>query len=166
MMTTYSNTPSALIVGAGLAGLACGVELARRNIQFRIIEASDGPGGRVRTDSHPDGYLLDRGFQVILDAYPAFDGLIEIDSLDSPSFCSWSRDLGRFPHDLRQQSAGRPGVDPGCLQLESRVNKRQSALGETGPLLPACKMDECNRSDDGTQRLGNRARTPSGRRIQ
>ncbi|MEJ7653842.1 MAG: hypothetical protein WKH64_11160 [Chloroflexia bacterium] len=28
-------------------------------------------GGRVRTDSHPQGYRLDHGFQVLFTAYPA-----------------------------------------------------------------------------------------------
>ncbi len=81
MLTNSSPIAPVLIVGAGLAGLACGVELTARKIPFRIIEAGDRPGGRVRTDRHRDGYLLDRGFQVILDAYPAFAGLVEIDAL-------------------------------------------------------------------------------------
>jgi monoamine oxidase len=34
------------IVGAGLAGLACGTELKRREVLATIYEASDRPGGR------------------------------------------------------------------------------------------------------------------------
>jgi phytoene dehydrogenase-like protein len=37
----------------------------------RVIEAADHVGGRVRTDHSPDGFLLDRGFQVLFTAYPA-----------------------------------------------------------------------------------------------
>ena len=33
-------------------------------------QASDGPGGRARTDVHPEGYLLDRGFEILLTGYP------------------------------------------------------------------------------------------------
>jgi phytoene dehydrogenase-like protein len=58
-----------VIVGAGLAGLTCARELQRRGVPFVIHEASDGPGGRVRTDL-VDGFRLDRGFQVYLTAYP------------------------------------------------------------------------------------------------
>jgi len=60
----------AVIIGAGLSGLACATELARSGYtDFLVLEAADAPGGRVRTDV-VDGYLLDRGFQVFIDSYP------------------------------------------------------------------------------------------------
>ena len=52
-----------IIVGAGLAGLTCAKILGERGAEVAVFEASDGVGGRVRTDEH-DGFLLDRGFQV------------------------------------------------------------------------------------------------------
>src|SRR5262249_11093236 len=61
--------PDVLIVGAGLAGLGCALRLYEVGIPFRIVEASDGVGGRVRTDAL-DGFQLDRGFQVLLTASP------------------------------------------------------------------------------------------------
>ena len=54
------------IVGAGLAGLCCARRLQEKGISFQILEASDGIGGRVRTD-HVAGFLLDRGFQLQAD---------------------------------------------------------------------------------------------------
>jgi len=54
-------TAPVIIVGAGLAGLACAVSLHRAGVPVRILEASDGIGGRVRTDI-VDGFLVDRGF--------------------------------------------------------------------------------------------------------
>lgn len=59
-----------IIVGAGLAGLTCAKVLNERGAEVVIFEASDGVGGRVRTDEK-DGFLLDRGFQVYFTAYPA-----------------------------------------------------------------------------------------------
>lgn len=61
-----------VILGAGLAGLSCATELVRGGYkgELRLLEASDAPGGRVRTDVHADGYLLDRGFQVFIESYP------------------------------------------------------------------------------------------------
>lgn len=62
-------TPDVLIVGAGLAGLCCARRLHQQGVRFLILEASDGVGGRIRTDM-VDGYRLDRGFQVFLTSYP------------------------------------------------------------------------------------------------
>lgn len=67
-MSTLRKT-QVVIVGAGMAGLTCAVELERRGVDFVLLEASDRVGGRVATDHH-QGFLLDRGFQVLLTAYP------------------------------------------------------------------------------------------------
>ena len=61
--------PGVIIVGAGLAGLSCAIVLQQHGIQTLILEASDGVGGRMRTDK-VHGFQLDRGFQVLLTAYP------------------------------------------------------------------------------------------------
>ncbi|WP_261361501.1 NAD(P)/FAD-dependent oxidoreductase [Rubinisphaera sp. JC750] len=74
-----------IVVGAGLAGLACGMKLHKAGIPFRIFEASDAVGGRVRTDEK-DGFLLDRGFQVLLTAYPAAQELLDYKTLDLRTF--------------------------------------------------------------------------------
>eukprot|EP00466_Bigelowiella_natans_P020727 jgi/Bigna1/139612/aug1.51_g14320 len=65
MMT---NKPT-VVIGAGVSGLACAKILKEKNFNVTVLEASDGYGGRVRTDNI-DGFKLDRGFQVFLDAYP------------------------------------------------------------------------------------------------
>jgi phytoene dehydrogenase-like protein len=57
------------VVGAGLAGLRCARRLHERGVAATVLEAGDGVGGRVRTD-RVDGFLLDRGFQVLLTASP------------------------------------------------------------------------------------------------
>lgn len=59
-----------IIVGAGLAGLTCAKVLQEYGAEVSVFEASDGVGGRVRTDE-VDGFLMDRGFQVYFTAYPA-----------------------------------------------------------------------------------------------
>jgi phytoene dehydrogenase-like protein len=45
------------------------------------MEASDGVGGRVRTD-RAEGFLLDRGFQVLLTAYPEAQQVLDYKALD------------------------------------------------------------------------------------
>jgi phytoene dehydrogenase-like protein len=76
-----------IIIGAGIAGLTCAKYLKDRGIQSLILEASDGVGGRVRTDIH-EGFRLDRGFQILLTAYPEAQRLLNYESLDFQTFTS------------------------------------------------------------------------------
>ena len=72
--------PHIAIVGAGLAGLACARVLAKAGLSFRIYEAADQVGGRVRSDK-VDGFTLDRGFQIFLPAYPEARHVLDYDGL-------------------------------------------------------------------------------------
>ena len=74
-----------LIVGAGLAGLTCARHLHRAGLTPRILDAEDDIGGRVRTDA-ADGFLFDRGFQVLLTAYPETRAQLDYDALDLGSY--------------------------------------------------------------------------------
>ena len=74
-----------VVVGAGLAGLSCAVALHDAGIPVQVYEASDGVGGRVRTD-HVDGFTLDRGFQVALTAYPEMHRQLDMAALDLQAF--------------------------------------------------------------------------------
>lgn len=53
-----------------MAGLACATWLHRAGRPVLVLEAADAVGGRVRTDVTPDGFRLDRGFQILLTNYP------------------------------------------------------------------------------------------------
>lgn len=75
----------AIIVGGGLAGLCCALALHRSGIEFRLLEAADRVGGRVRTDN-VDGFRLDCGFQVFLTAYPEAKRVLDYDALDLQPF--------------------------------------------------------------------------------
>ncbi|KAI4318477.1 hypothetical protein MLD38_032176 [Melastoma candidum] len=82
--------PKAIVIGAGLSGLAAATCLASSNTPFLLLESSDGVGGRVRTDTL-DGFLLDRGFQIFITAYPEARYLLDYDSLDLRRFYSGAR---------------------------------------------------------------------------
>ena len=82
-MSTQSE--EIIIIGAGLSGLACAIALHKAGKRPLLLEASDGPGGRVRTDA-VDGFLLDRGFQVYLNAYPTAGQLLDLPKLDLHAF--------------------------------------------------------------------------------
>lgn len=89
MSRTRGSSP-VIIVGAGLAGLKCATELNDRGTAVRILEASDGVGGRARTDS-VDGFKLDRGFQVLPSRYPEARSTFEYESLEFGSFVPGAR---------------------------------------------------------------------------
>ncbi|KAI5056812.1 hypothetical protein GOP47_0028883 [Adiantum capillus-veneris] len=74
-----------IVVGAGLAGLAAARHLATAGEPFLLVEASDGVGGRVRTDQF-EGFLLDRGFQIFITAYPEARRILDYDALNLQSF--------------------------------------------------------------------------------
>jgi phytoene dehydrogenase-like protein len=89
-----------LIVGAGLAGLCCARSLQQDGVRCLLLEASDGVGGRIRTDTL-DGYRLDRGFQVFLTSYPEAKAILDYDALALRPFLPGAlvRHGGRF-HEL------------------------------------------------------------------
>ena len=73
------------IIGAGLAGLSCALSLEAAGLSVSLLEASDAAGGRVRTDQ-VDGFRLDRGFQVMLTAYPEASRLLDYHALQLKAF--------------------------------------------------------------------------------
>jgi len=78
-------TADVIIVGAGLSGLACALTVRERGLTPLILDASDGIGGRIRTDNYA-GFLLDRGFQVLQTWYPEARRLLDYGALDLRPF--------------------------------------------------------------------------------
>lgn len=80
-----SKKSKVIIVGAGIAGLSAAKLLKQTGLEVLLIEASSKIGGRVATDLK-DGFLLDRGFQVLLSAYPLAQELLDYESLNLKPF--------------------------------------------------------------------------------
>ena len=76
-----ADSEPVLIVGAGMAGLACARTLHNAGVPFVLFDSDEEVGGRVRTDE-VDGYRLDRGFQVLLTAYPEAQKFLDYEALD------------------------------------------------------------------------------------
>ena len=127
--------PDVIVVGAGLAGLCCARELHAAGLEVLVLERGDTPGGRVRTDE-VDGFLLDRGFQVLLTAYPEARRVLDYERLGLRPFESgalirraggFSRIADPFRHPFRAFESLRdaPGSIPDKLRV-ARLRRRLS----------------------------------------
>ena len=86
-----------LVVGAGLTGINAALTLQSSGATVTLIESSDRAGGRVATDEI-DGFICDRGFQLINAQYPALqelDVISEIDFIQAPRIVEVSLGDGR-----------------------------------------------------------------------
>lgn len=108
MVNSEHEMTDAVIIGGGLAGLACAHRLHEAGRCFVLCEAADRIGGRVATDVI-DGFRLDRGFQVLLTAYPEARRLLDYDALDLRRFypgalvrhnAKWHRVADPFRHPI------------------------------------------------------------------
>ncbi|PAP77809.1 protoporphyrinogen/coproporphyrinogen oxidase [Rubrivirga marina] len=124
-----------VVVGAGLAGLNCARTLTAWGVEVVVLEASDAVGGRIQTHRE-DGFLIDRGFQVYLTAYPEGRAVFDHDALRLGAFDpgAWVWVGGAFQHigdPFRQPTQALPtlAADVGTLADKLRVLRlRQSVL--------------------------------------
>ncbi|RKE23432.1 NAD(P)/FAD-dependent oxidoreductase [Streptomyces sp. TLI_171] len=150
-----------VVVGAGLAGLACALDVAAAGRRVRVLEAADAVGGRMRTDPH-QGFRLDRGFQVFNTRYPQVRRRLDLRPLRlqpfTPGFVlAGSRGRYRFGDPLR-----RPGTAVDLLTGRVAPPRDAAALALLGlrdGLLPAATL---RRSRDVTTRAALREAGISG----
>src|ERR1035437_226421 len=89
---------SIVIVGLGVSGLGCAIELVRQGIPFSAYEKDDGPGGLARTDA-VDGFRFDFGPHILLE----------------------------LPEDIAEWFGGLPGLDlalcmgPSGIAMDARL---------------------------------------------
>ena len=87
-----------VVIGAGLAGLSAAITLENEGVSVTVLESSDRPGGRVNSDVI-DGFICDRGFQLINANYPEIKrlGLIkDINFISASSVIEVARDERRI----------------------------------------------------------------------
>lgn len=80
---------SYVVIGGGLAGISAALTLQDAGESVELFESSDDLGGRVRSD-YVDGYILDRGFQLINSGYSELKRLKVIEEID---FCKADRTI-------------------------------------------------------------------------
>ncbi|MBG84129.1 MAG: hypothetical protein CMJ40_06225 [Phycisphaerae bacterium] len=85
-----------LIVGAGMAGLACARTLAAAGKRIRVIESGDRVGGRLGSQLI-DGMWCDLGFQVSMSNYACLESLVPRGRVERHSFIDgavvWNGDV-------------------------------------------------------------------------
>lgn len=104
-----------IIVGAGLAGLTCAKVLAEAGRPFLLCEAAERPGGRVVSDRTADGFVLDRGFQVLLDSYPSARRHLDFAALGGGRFRSGAMFVGEGQPRILENPLRRPLAAFGAL---------------------------------------------------
>jgi thioredoxin reductase len=68
------------IIGAGVSGLTAAITLQNAGYKATIYDANAFVGGRVNSNLQT-GLVLDHGFQVLLDAYPAVNEFLDTEAL-------------------------------------------------------------------------------------
>ena len=107
-----------IIVGAGLAGSTCAKVLAGAKHPFVLCEASGRPGGRAVTDRSPEGFLFDRGFQVLLDSYPTARRHLDFRALGGGRFRAGALFVGRGRPRALENPLRRPSALWGALRAD------------------------------------------------
>ncbi len=141
-MTPSSPSSPVIVVGAGIAGLVCALELHRAGRPVVVLEAAPDVGGRVRS-SLVDGFVLDHGFQVLFTAYPTLASYLDLDALALRRF----QPAARIVRDGRVSRIGDALRDPSLL-LDT-VFARAVSMGDKLRLLALRRfaqqltVDEC-----------------------
>lgn len=89
----YDKGP--VVIGGGAAGLAACLALEKAGFSPLLIEASDRLGGRLRTESLPDGTPVDRGFQVLQAGYPELQRWVDFEALECAAFVPGAKVFSR-----------------------------------------------------------------------
>ncbi len=88
----------AVVVGAGLAGLAAARDLDRAGCDVVVLEARDRPGGRVEQTEIPDGRVVQLGGELVGDFHTAYLELVaELGLTTRPSYVA---EPGEMTFDL------------------------------------------------------------------
>ena len=70
------------IIGAGISGLTIAWLLRKNGYDVRVYEASDQPGGAMKTTRHPDGWLAEWGPNTIIESSERIKKLISLLGLE------------------------------------------------------------------------------------
>ncbi len=127
-----NSTQKIHIIGAGISGLIAAIHLESKGYAPTIIEATDRAGGRVKTDV-VNGYQLDHGFQVLLDAYPKAKQYLDYKALELQSFLPGATIF----KNRKSQSIGDP-----TRSVKMLIPTMTSSVGTLGDKLKVLKLNK------------------------
>ena len=76
---------NAIIVGAGMAGLASAIKCQENGLEYIIIERSSRVGGKVGS-IYKDDFIFDLGFQVYNTAYSITNSILDLNDINLKQF--------------------------------------------------------------------------------
>lgn len=120
------------IIGGGISGLIAAITLEAKGYAPTIIEATDRVGGRVKTDI-VDGYQLDHGFQVLLEAYPKAKEYLDYPALELQAFLPGAT----IYKNRKSQTIGDP-----TRSLKMLLPTMRSSIGTLGDKLKILKLNK------------------------
>lgn len=145
------------VVGAGLAGLAAALRLRTAGRDVVVLEADDGVGGRVRTDV-VEGFRLDRGFQVLLTAYPELREGFDLEALRLRRFAPGVKVWTGEHMEIFGDPVRRPGTLAATLRSSSASWPDKLRLARQRITLPRIPAQELLRQPDVTTEEALRGR--------
>ena len=134
-----------IVIGGGLAGLSAALHLQDKGFDVAVLEASDRSGGRIATDAI-DGYLCDRGFQLINSKYPSLvelNVIHEIDFIPAPRVVEVTLDGSRHaigdprtaPLSVLDRATGTIPEKLALLRVILSKPKKDQSIGEVLAVL-------------------------------
>ena len=148
----------AVVVGAGLAGLAAADELARAGVEIVVLEARDRVGGRVWSQELPNGAVVEMGAEFILPGEDVILGLVERFGLGL-----WDKGMRYGDREPRDVAVDRAGVMAAAQIVGAALEERGAEAARMSaadflrelPIDPAareailsrCELSAANTSD-------------------
>lgn len=136
------KTVDVIVVGAGIAGLVCAIDLVRAGKSVIVFEAEPEVGGRVRS-SRMEACTIDHGFQVMFTAYPTIMSYLDIEALNLRTFrpaahVVVNNRVSLIGDALRDPTLLLDAITPGVIPLTDKL--RLLALRRCARSL---SVDEC-----------------------
>jgi len=122
------------IVGAGLAGLSAARELERRGLSAIVLEARERVGGRVESQTLPDGTVVDVGGQWVGPTQHAVLALATELGIETFPTHTEGENVIEYKGRVRRYRGTVPPINPLVLLEIERARRRLDRLARQVPL--------------------------------